>query len=140
MLSCRAVLLLLQFLHLLARARRRPLFMIIKLGAWIVWSDNMMRWLLICDSVSLDFIGGQRREAMHSRTQPALLLSVLMVRPLLLRRLVMMKPLRKAIALQLISPRCFISVSLLHVVSTCVGYVSMLFSPIFGSWWELICI
>ena len=90
---------MLLFLHLLAGARRRPLFMIITLGAWIAWSDNMMKWLLIYGGVSLDFIGGQRREVMHSRTRPALLLSVLLVRPHLLRRLAVMEPLHRVIVL-----------------------------------------
>ena len=117
------MLLLLAFLHLLTWARRRPLFMISTLDAWTAWSDIMMRWLLICGSVSLDFIGGQRKEVMHSQTRPTLLLSMLMVRPHLLRRLIMMESLCRAIALRLIPPGCIISVSLFHFVSTCVGHV-----------------
>ena len=98
-----------------------------------------MKWLLICGGVSLDFIGGQRREVMHSRTRPTLLLSELLVRPHSLRRLAVMEPLRRVIVLWSISPGCIISVSLFHV-SIFASHVFMLFRPIFGLWWELICI
>ena len=138
--SCRVVLSSLPFPHLSTWVRRRPLFMISILGTWTTWCYITRRWSLICGGALIDIARGQRREATRFWTWSVPLLSVPLVRPYLLHRLVMMELLRRVIVLRLIALGSILCVSLFCIVSICACHVFMLFHPIFGSWWELICI